>query len=262
MLESLLSAIGHAEEHDDKQFVTALGRGLSLMAAFDNEMRPLTHQLLCEKTGLPKATVSRLLYTLMKLDFIRQQGNEYYLGANCSRLSHIAEEQRQFVRRATPLLIEFAQKHQVSVSLATERSGKMFYLQSIRSPAKLTVQLSIGSEVPMPSTAIGRAYFIHQNTTEQQRLQQYLDKYENNGMPISEVFKEAKAFFEVNGYTESDGEFSSEIVAIAVPVWDSFEKGYSYSLNASAPRTLISEEELVATTLKPLQQLAQKLAKI
>ena len=45
MLDSLLHAITYAEEHDDKQFVTALARGISLMAAFDDEMRPITHQL-------------------------------------------------------------------------------------------------------------------------------------------------------------------------------------------------------------------------
>lgn len=258
MLDSLLNAIQYAEEHDDKQFVTALARGISLMSAFDNEMRPLTHQLLCEKSGLPKATVSRLLYTLMKLDFIRQQGHEYYLGANCFRLSHIAEEQRQFVQRCTPLMIELAQKHHISVSLATERNGKMYYLQSIRSPAKLTVQLSIGSEVPIVSTAIGRAHFIHQTPVEQQRILRQLPSSEG----ADATFEEAKVFFEHNGYTVSDGEFSNDITAIAVPVWDSFEKYYAYSLNASVPRALIGETELVAKNLKPLQQLAQRLSKI
>lgn len=262
MLDSLLHAIAAAEENDDKQFVTALARGISIMTAFDQEMRPLTHQLLCEKTGLPKATVSRLLYTLMKVDFIRQQGNEYYLGANCFRLSHIAEEQRQFVRRATPLLIEFAQKQKVSVSLATERGGKMYYLQSIRSPAKLTVQLSIGSEVPMSSTAIGRAYFIHQTENEQARLLKQLQYVEPNTAHPQQTFEEAKQFYSEQGYTESDGEFSNEITAIAVPVWDGFEKYYAYSLNASVPRALISEESLVQNSLKELQQLAAKLAKI
>lgn len=262
MLDSLLHAINHAEEHDDKQFVTALARGISIMSAFDQEMRPLTHQLLCEKTHLPKATVSRLLYTLMKLDFVRQQGNEYYLGANCFKLSHTAEEKRQFVRRATPLMVEFAQKHQVSVSLATERGGKMYYMQSIRSPAKLTVQLSIGSEVPIGSTAIGRAFFTHQTALEQQRVLQQLQQSGEQIANATAVFAEAQHFFDTHGYTVSDGEFSSEITAIAVPVWDSFEKYYAYSLNASVPRALISEHNLVASTLKPLQQLALRLAKI
>ena len=262
MLDSLLHAITYAEEHDDKQFVTALARGISIMAAFDDDMRPLTHQLLCEKTGLPKATVSRLLYTLMKLDFIRQLGNEYYLGANCFKLSHTAEEKRQFVRRATPLLVEFAQKHQVSVSLATERSGKMYYLQSIRSPAKLTVQLSIGSEVPICSTAIGRAFFTHQTAAEQQRIIQQLNLSEEQAVKELQFFEEAKRFYDEHGYAVSDGDFSSEITAIAVPVWDSFEKYYAYSLNASVPRALTSEQSLVSSTLKSLQQLTLALAKI
>ena len=76
------------------------------------------------------------------------------------------------------------------------------------------------------------------------------------------LLAEAKGFYDEHGYTVSDGDFSSEITAIAVPVWDSFEKYYAYSLNASVPRALTSEQELVRTTLKSLQQLAQTLAKI
>ncbi len=55
----------------DPRFVTALARGLAILLCFQQESH-LTHQQICEKTQLPKATVSRLLFTLMATDFISQ----------------------------------------------------------------------------------------------------------------------------------------------------------------------------------------------
>ncbi|CAM5215063.1 hypothetical protein OURE66S_00528 [Oligella ureolytica] len=53
------------------------------------------------------------------------------------------------MRDARPLMMAFAEKYEVSVSLAVEDGGEMLYLESIRSPARLAVQLTVGSTVPL-----------------------------------------------------------------------------------------------------------------
>jgi len=49
--------------------VTALGRGLALLAAFEHHDQ-LSHQALCQAASLPKATVTRLIHTLTTLGFL------------------------------------------------------------------------------------------------------------------------------------------------------------------------------------------------
>src|SRR5690554_6371641 len=92
MQDSLTDTINDAllltKEQDDKAFITSLGRGLLLLSAFENE-QTLTHQQLCEITGLPKATVSRLLHTLLTLKFITRGTNDSfklgkYLSKHCA----------------------------------------------------------------------------------------------------------------------------------------------------------------------------------
>ncbi|MDH3232081.1 MAG: helix-turn-helix domain-containing protein, partial [Alphaproteobacteria bacterium] len=53
----------------DRQFVTALARGLEVLRAFQ-EGGPLGNQEIARRTGLPKPTVSRLTHTLKQLGYI------------------------------------------------------------------------------------------------------------------------------------------------------------------------------------------------
>ena len=59
-------AVGNDEEKD-RLFVTALARGLEILAAFRADDANLSNQQLAQRTQLPKSTVSRLCYTLIKL---------------------------------------------------------------------------------------------------------------------------------------------------------------------------------------------------
>src|SRR4030095_6610333 len=51
----------------DRQFVTALARGLYLLRAFRSAEDRLSNQELAQLCSLPKSTVSRLTHTLTKL---------------------------------------------------------------------------------------------------------------------------------------------------------------------------------------------------
>ncbi|MBW2688717.1 MAG: helix-turn-helix domain-containing protein, partial [Deltaproteobacteria bacterium] len=55
------------ENSKDRQFVTALARGLEVLRCFKPRDRHLGNQDIAERTGLPKPTVSRLTYTLTRM---------------------------------------------------------------------------------------------------------------------------------------------------------------------------------------------------
>ena len=55
---------------NDRQFVTALARGLEVLRAFGPGSGPLGNQEIAEFAGLPKPTVSRLTHTLTKLGYL------------------------------------------------------------------------------------------------------------------------------------------------------------------------------------------------
>ena len=73
----------------DRQFVTALSRGLDILRAFRRGERMLFSRDLVARTGLPKATVSRLTYTLTQLGYLEPgpQSGQYALGAGVLALA-------------------------------------------------------------------------------------------------------------------------------------------------------------------------------
>src|ERR1700712_301719 len=56
---------------DDRKFVVALARGLELLRAYRPGETLLANRDFVQRTGLPKATVNRLAYTLTTLGYLR-----------------------------------------------------------------------------------------------------------------------------------------------------------------------------------------------
>ena len=70
LIDRMTTILVQSKDDNDRQFVTALGRGLTLLAAFEQHEQ-LSHQQLCQMTTLPKATITRRIHTLMTLGFLR-----------------------------------------------------------------------------------------------------------------------------------------------------------------------------------------------
>ena len=79
----LLEPIAEMRDKNDRQFVTALARGLELLRCFTPQRPYLGNQDLSQLTGLPKGTITRLTYTLVKLGYLKQSINssKYQLSA-------------------------------------------------------------------------------------------------------------------------------------------------------------------------------------
>ncbi|WP_379544672.1 IclR family transcriptional regulator [Psychrobacter sp. R86515] len=261
LLERMHATMSQNKEENDRQFVTALGRGLIILAAFEHNER-LTHQQLCQMTELPKATITRLIHTLTTLGFLRTNDyGQYQLGSSAVRLSATAWSRHDMVAAAEPLLRQFASENEVSVNLATEVEGEMRYHACCRSPARLSVNLQVGSAVPVARTAIGRAFYAVSTQARQaviiSNLQENLSIEEYND--VQTALASAAEHYEKYGYTVSDGEFSTDILAVAVGVYDVATGQYAYSLNASVPSANWEADDYAAMIVPKLQALAERI---
>ena len=261
LLERMHATMSQNKEENDRQFVTALGRGLIILAAFEHHER-LTHQQLCQMTELPKATITRLIHTLTTLGFLRvTEHGQYQLGSSAVRLSATAWSRHDMVAYAEPLLRQFASENEVSVNLATEVEGEMRYHACCRSPARLSVNLQVGSAVPVARTAIGRAFYAVSTQARQaviiSNLQEHLSVEEFDHAQTA--LASAAEHYEKYGYTVSDGEFSTDILAVAVGVYDVATGQYAYSLNASVPSANWEADDYAAMIVPKLQALAERI---
>ena len=261
LLEQINAISSQSKVNEDRQFVTALARGLTLLAAFEHH-EELSHQQLCQSTTLPKATVTRLIYTLTSLGFLRTTlHGQYQLGTSAVRLGATAWSRYDVVSLAEPLLRQFAIENEVSVNLATEIDGEMRYLACCRSPARLSINLKVGSAVPVEHTAIGRAFYAASSPARRaiivRNLQEKLS--DDDYQQAQATLIQAAQHYDVNGYTLSDGEFSTDILAVAVGIFDVTTGRYMYSLNASVPRANWQSDNYVAKIVPKLQALAERI---
>ena len=261
LLGRINKVLAQSKEDNDRQFVTALGRGLTLLAAFEQHQQ-LSHQQLCQMTNLPKATITRLIHTLMTLGFLRvTEHGQYQLGSSAVRLSATAWSRHDMVAAAEPLLRQFASRNEVSVNLATEVEGEMRYHACCRSPARLSVNLQVGSAVPVTRTAIGRAFYAASSPARQasirNNLQEHLSTEDYNH--AQSALSDAAEHYRLHGYTVSDGDFSTDILAVAVGVYDVATGQYAYSLNASVPSANWQSDDYAAMIVPKLQALAEKI---
>lgn len=263
LLERMHGLMGQSKDDNDRQFVTALGRGLIILAAFEHQER-LTHQQLCQMTNLPKATITRLIHTLITLGFLRtNEYGQYQLGSSAVRLSATAWSRHDMVAYAEPLLRQFASENEVSVNLATEVEGEMRYHACCRSPARLSVNLQVGSAVPVARTAIGRAFYAASSPTRQAVISSNLKENlsDEDYILAQTALTQAAQHYEQYGYTVSDGEFSTDILAVAVGLYDVATGQYAYSLNASVPSANWEADDYAAMIVPKLQALAERIGR-
>lgn len=262
-----MQLLASAEQADDPRYITALARGLQVLACFDRETVSLTHLQLCQKTGLPKATISRLLFTLLATGYLTQASkNTYQVGINALKLGYAATTLYDLTSVTADALKDFAIKHHVSVNIATYDKGEMRYVACYRSPARLAVNFQVGSHVPIATTAIGRAYFASSDSDTQHAILQTLKQQaDSTAYPtILQQLTTANQYYQKHHYAISDGEFMPEILAIAVGL-PPLDKGKNspiphYSLNVSVPSSQWQANMLIDTVLADLHTLADDIS--
>lgn len=140
--------------------ILTVSRGLMVLRAFRSDRAPVSNAELVRRTGLSKATVSRLTSTLVQLGFLRQAlvGRQFELGAGALAMGHALVATSELVRAAEPLMQDLADRTGMSVALAMPDDLDMLYVGYRVSQRVATLRLGIGSVLPMASTSIGHAY--------------------------------------------------------------------------------------------------------
>jgi DNA-binding IclR family transcriptional regulator len=205
----------------DRQFVTALARGLELLRCFGPGDRWLGNQELARRTGLPKPTVSRLAHTLTRLGYLRHsRGQEQYaLGAAVLSLGYAALAQMDVRRVARPLMQALAEHAGVSVNLGVRDRLGMVYLDTYRSASTFAVQLEAGSRIPLADTSMGRAYLCGLPEPERRPLLEQLREEAGARWPeVKKGIDRALRDYQRHGLCFSLGDWRAEIHAVAAPL--------------------------------------------
>ncbi|MGB2047552.1 MAG: IclR family transcriptional regulator, partial [Psychrobacter celer] len=143
----LLEPISEMKDQSDRQFVTALARGLELLRCFTPQQPMLGNQELSQLTGLPKGTVTRLTYTLVKLGYLKQATNKgkYQLAAGVLGFGYTMIANMAINNLVTPYMEALADYADSAVAMATRDRLMMVYLNVVQGASATTMRRNVGS---------------------------------------------------------------------------------------------------------------------
>ena len=139
----------------------SLTRGVAILRAFRPGTELLGNGELAERTGLPRASISRLTQTLTDAGYLEYDARQraYRLGAAVLTLGHAMRSGSSVLRAAAPLMSALAHRLRINVGLAVRDNDDMVYLESVRcDPRGAQRSVVYGQRVPIELTALGRAW--------------------------------------------------------------------------------------------------------
>jgi len=153
--------LAHHRRFNGTEQNRSLARGLEVLRAFRPGIDLLGNGELAERTGLSRATVSRLTQTLVTCGFLEHDAmaRAYRLAAPVLSLGHAMRAASPVLRLATPLMRDASMRLKANVGLASPDRTEMVYLDSIRYHQKVSLRTIVsGQRVPIERTSLGRAY--------------------------------------------------------------------------------------------------------
>jgi DNA-binding IclR family transcriptional regulator len=203
----------------DRHFVTALARGLEVLACFRSGDAMLGNGELAERCHLPKSTVSRLAQTLARLGYLHYIDDvaKYRLGGSTLALGSTMLSGMSIRLLARPMMQEVADFSQSVVALGVRAGLGVIYVEVCRSRAALTLSLDVGSRLPLVTTAIGRAYLAVAPEDEREDVMHQLRMLDESSWPRER--RALEAAFEQHrkiGCCSSFGEWQPDVNGVAI----------------------------------------------
>ena len=245
----------------DRHFVTALARGLEVLACFRSGDAMLGNGELAERCQLPKSTVSRLAQTLARLGYLIyvEDAGKYRLGASTLALGSTMLSGMGIRQLARPMMQDVADFSHSVVALGVRVGLGIIYIEVCRSTAALTLSLDVGSRVPIATTAIGRAYLAVAPDHERRDLMNQLRAIDEPAWPRQRRGLEAALEQHRKiGCCSSFGEWQSDISGVAI----GFHPGGglpAMALNCGGPSFSLPREFLLGEVRPRLASVARRL---
>lgn len=138
-----------------------VGKAMEVLELVTGAGRPLRLAEVQGLSPLPKATLHRLLATLVSQGLLRQQAGGYGPGLRLLRLAHAAWDGTGLAPLAAPMLDRLARETGETLHLAELDQGQVIYLDKRQARHPTPMFSAAGKVGPAYCTGIGKAMLAH-----------------------------------------------------------------------------------------------------
>lgn len=250
----------------DRLFVNVVAKCFRVLETFNEAQRPLSLKELTALSGLEKSAAQRLTHTLCVLGYLRQhpRTRAYVLSSRLLEFSHSV--------LATDLVREAAEAHLRTLSQACKETVNLMELEGseivyvLRFPSShpVSVDLHVGSRLPVFCSAAGRAILPWLPTAEAERLlaepRKPMTEHTVTGLDeLHAILAQVKR----DGYVINNQEAFIGDISLAAPVFDrDGEVAAAINIAVPSPRWSVArvKKELVPLLLQCARRITADLS--
>jgi len=248
----------------DRNFVTALSRGISILEAFDEINPELGITQIAHKVGLSKTTVFRLVQTLVTLRYLvlSSENNKYRLGPRVLSLGFTVLQTMDLKTIAAPHLQALSDQCGETVNMAVMDGDELVYIERIKTRQIVNINLHIGSRLPLYNTAMGRALLSHQ---PEAWIRDYIKRMKKKNETVSFLGLNGDKLIKlietvhIKHYAINNEDLVKGLRSTATPIW-SAEGKICAAINIAVPSARVTVRELKAIYVPQILRTAQTIS--
>jgi len=137
-------------------YVQSFARGLAVIRAFSSQTPAQTLSEVASVTGLTRAGARRILLTLERLGYVRQDGRVFCLTPKILDLGYAYLSTMPLWNLAEPIMEQLVEMVHESSSASVLDGTDIVYILRVPTKKIMTINLAIGSRLPSYCTSMGR----------------------------------------------------------------------------------------------------------
>jgi IclR family transcriptional regulator, acetate operon repressor len=205
-----------------RRSVQSVDRALDLLEALVAAEGEVAITALATRTGLHVSTVHRLLATLLRRGYVRQnpETSRYYAGAKLATLSEGRSRFGELRLRARPLLRSLTEATRETANLVVLDDLQAVYIETMPSPQVVRLFTAVGNRTPLHATGAGKALLANLPAARRDALLERLDLRGYTARTIVDRAALRRTLDEVRekGYALDDEEYDEGVRCVAVAV--------------------------------------------
>jgi len=236
-----------------RYFINALEKGLTILAAFSKlEATPLGLAEVARLIHMNLPTASRYLRTLTDLGYLIKDPStkKYSPSPKVMALGLAFLNNMDLRTRIHPHVVTLSQEYKVSAQFAILDETEVVFIERIRGPGLVDINLTAGSRLPAYCSALGRAILAHLDPDQASKLIDKMDLKPRTSRTITNK-KELMAELERSrrrGYAQNIQEIAWGFANFAAPIYINREVEGAIGVTFSAD--MMKEDDFVDAVIK------------
>jgi sugar lactone lactonase YvrE/DNA-binding IclR family transcriptional regulator len=204
--------------------IGVLEKAMGLLNIVSTVRNPMTFTELLRASSLPKATLHRILATLMREGLLRHDpyAKTYRLGFRLLELAHEVWSDFDLRLAAQDEMVRLRDAL-IETTLLAVLDGSSVVLVASEEAARDTNQKSkVGLRLPLHATALGKAMVAYLDPMRQLALLQALpmEAYTSRTLTSMQELRSELDLTRARGYAIEYGEHTEDVVGVAAPIFD------------------------------------------